>query len=141
MAEEREEKAQKASEARVTQEQIAAETTHDKHTVAASKQRPKADDVTDERAGVRDKISGWAVGGLVGILVVGTVIVGTAIRGLIRIIERINGKQRDKSEIGTQGPTVYVKNTGKKYHRDGCRFLGESKNPIKLEEARQRYTP
>jgi septal ring factor EnvC (AmiA/AmiB activator) len=38
--------------------------------------------------------------------------------------------------------TVYVTNTGKKYHRDGCQYLSRSRIPIKLSEAKdQGYTP
>ena len=38
--------------------------------------------------------------------------------------------------------TVYVTNTGSKYHRAGCRYLKKSKIPIKLSEAKnQGYTP
>lgn len=38
--------------------------------------------------------------------------------------------------------TVYVTNTGSKYHRSGCRYLKKSKIPIKLSEAKsQGYTP
>ncbi|MCF6466390.1 ComEC/Rec2 family competence protein [Clostridium sp. Cult2] len=38
--------------------------------------------------------------------------------------------------------TVYITNTGSKYHRSGCRYLKKSKIPIKLSEAKsQGYTP
>jgi len=38
--------------------------------------------------------------------------------------------------------TVYVTKTGKKYHRENCRFLSSSKIPIPLTEAKQKgYTP
>ena len=33
---------------------------------------------------------------------------------------------------------VYVTRTGTKYHRDGCRYLSQSKIPIKLSEAKRR---
>ncbi len=40
------------------------------------------------------------------------------------------------------GPTVYITATGTKYHRDGCRYLEESKIAISLSEAKaQGYTP
>jgi hypothetical protein len=32
--------------------------------------------------------------------------------------------------------TVYVTRTGKKYHRDGCRYLALSKIPISLKDAK-----
>lgn len=38
--------------------------------------------------------------------------------------------------------TVYVTNSGKKYHRDGCQYLKKSKIPISLSSAQsQGYTP
>jgi len=39
-------------------------------------------------------------------------------------------QKQDKSE-----ETVYITNTGKKYHRDGCRFLSKSKIAIKRKDA------
>lgn len=38
---------------------------------------------------------------------------------------------QDKKEI-----TVYVTRTGKKYHRDGCRYLAKSKIPMSLSDAK-----
>ncbi len=32
-------------------------------------------------------------------------------------------------------PIVYITDTGTKYHRDGCRYLSESKIAIRLSEA------
>ncbi len=41
-----------------------------------------------------------------------------------------------------QDVIVYITRSGKKYHRDGCRFLSKSRIPIWLQEAkRQGYTP
>ena len=37
--------------------------------------------------------------------------------------------------------TVYITKTGKKYHRDGCRYLSKSKKAISLKDAKRRYTP
>lgn len=34
--------------------------------------------------------------------------------------------------------TVYITRTGKKYHRDGCRYLASSKIPISLKDAKAR---
>lgn len=34
--------------------------------------------------------------------------------------------------------TVYITNSGDKYHRDGCRYLKKSRIAIDLSEARQR---
>ncbi len=40
------------------------------------------------------------------------------------------------------GTTVYITTTGTKYHRDGCRYLSDSKIAISLSEAKaQGYTP
>lgn len=37
--------------------------------------------------------------------------------------------------------TVYVTRTGEKYHRDGCRYLRQSRIPMKLSEAKKMYAP
>lgn len=37
--------------------------------------------------------------------------------------------------------TVYVTRTGAKYHRDGCRYLRQSKIAKPLTEAKKRYDP
>ncbi|MDR0642842.1 MAG: thermonuclease family protein, partial [Treponema sp.] len=42
----------------------------------------------------------------------------------------------------SNGSTVYVTNTGKKYHRDGCGSLGRSRIPLSLGDAlRSGYEP
>lgn len=38
-------------------------------------------------------------------------------------------------------PTVYVTNSGSKYHRDGCKHLNDSKIAISLSSAKARYEP
>jgi len=35
--------------------------------------------------------------------------------------------------------TVYVTRTGKLYHRDGCRYLRQSRIPMSLKDAAKRY--
>ena len=41
-----------------------------------------------------------------------------------------------------QSVTVYVTKTGKKYHRDGCRYLAQSKVKTTLKEAKANgYAP
>lgn len=40
-----------------------------------------------------------------------------------------------------QAVTVYVTKTGKKYHRDGCRYLSQSRIPMSLSDAKSRYDP
>lgn len=43
---------------------------------------------------------------------------------------------------GGGGTTVYITNTGEKYHSDGCQYLSKSKIPISLSDAKARgYTP
>ena len=38
--------------------------------------------------------------------------------------------------------TVYVTETGSKYHRDGCEFLANSKIPVTLDKAKKEgYEP
>ena len=37
--------------------------------------------------------------------------------------------------------TVYVTDSGKKYHRAGCRYLSKSQIPIGLSDAKQSYAP
>lgn len=37
--------------------------------------------------------------------------------------------------------TVYVTNTGSKYHRSGCQYLRKSKIPISLSDAKKSYDP
>ena len=36
---------------------------------------------------------------------------------------------------------VYVTDSGKKYHSEGCRFLSKSKIEVALAEARKSHTP
>ena len=41
-----------------------------------------------------------------------------------------------------QSVTVYITKTGKKYHRDGCRYLRQSRIPVTLKDAKANgYTP
>ena len=49
--------------------------------------------------------------------------------------------QKSAHQQDPQKITVYVTRTGKKYHRDGCRFLSRSKIPMSLKEAAARYGP
>jgi len=52
----------------------------------------------------------------------------------------VAGQQRAPAQSDQQTQTVYVTRTGKKYHRDGCRYLASSKFPISLKEPRRRGT-
>lgn len=40
-----------------------------------------------------------------------------------------------------QSATVYITETGKKYHSDGCRYLRKSQIPISLDDAKAGYDP
>jgi competence protein ComEC len=50
-------------------------------------------------------------------------------------------KEEEQPNVGEGTLTVYVTETGKKYHLDGCRYLKESKIAISLEDARESYDP
>lgn len=51
-------------------------------------------------------------------------------------------KKAPTGSTSNKEATVYVTNTGSKYHRSGCRYLKKSKIPMKLSEAKsQGYTP
>lgn len=51
-------------------------------------------------------------------------------------------QQRHAVQRSDQTQTVYVTRTGKRYHRDGCRYLATSKIPISLKDAKAKgYTP
>ena len=39
-------------------------------------------------------------------------------------------------QVQTKEQTVYVTKTGKRYHRDGCRYLAHSKIPVSLKDAK-----
>ena len=41
-----------------------------------------------------------------------------------------------KSQTQTKEQTVYITKTGKKYHRDGCRYLSKSKLATSLKDAK-----
>lgn len=46
-----------------------------------------------------------------------------------------------QAEEENQSVTVYVTESGKKYHREGCQYLRKSCIPISLEDARLSYEP
>ena len=50
-------------------------------------------------------------------------------------------QRKGASEQKPEDVIVYVTRTGAKYHRDGCQYLRRSKIPMKLKEAKERYTP
>ena len=43
--------------------------------------------------------------------------------------------------VASPSTTVYVTDTGEKYHRHGCRYLARSSIPILLEAAAGRFEP
>ena len=49
------------------------------------------------------------------------------------IQERLDNMQQASEE---QSQTVYITNTGEKYHRDGCQYLRQSKIAISLYDAK-----
>jgi micrococcal nuclease len=51
---------------------------------------------------------------------------------------KAGGAETDKAP---KDITVYVTRTGRKYHREDCRYLAKSKIPISLKEAKERYEP
>jgi len=47
-----------------------------------------------------------------------------------------------QQQTETKEQTVYIKKTGKKYHRATCRYLSKSEIPISLKDAKTKgYTP
>jgi len=46
---------------------------------------------------------------------------------------------RDGAPPGDPAGTVYITDSGAKYHKKGCRFLKNSSTPLPLEEAKRRY--
>ena len=49
---------------------------------------------------------------------------------------------RETAQPDRRTQTVYITRTGKRYHRDGCRYLATSKIPISSKDAKAKgYTP
>ena len=60
---------------------------------------------------------------------------------LVPVALPIPAQQDKAAQQDPQTQTVFVTRTGKKYHRDGCRYLATSKIPISLKDAKARgYT-
>jgi endonuclease YncB( thermonuclease family) len=58
--------------------------------------------------------------------------------GQTAMLVRIDGEPTRQAVSGS-GPrpaTVYITRTGEKYHRAGCLYLGESRFPVRLDDAR-----
>ncbi|WP_448517744.1 thermonuclease family protein [Pseudothermotoga sp.] len=59
-----------------------------------------------------------------------------------RLAQRGLWNTSSSSTDSSSAVIVYITDTGNKYHRDGCRYLSQSKIPITLEEAKKRgYEP
>jgi len=56
-------------------------------------------------------------------------------------VESENAGKTDAVETKDDGTLVYVTRSGKKYHREQCRFLSKTKIPMPLDEARRKYSP
>jgi hypothetical protein len=66
---------------------------------------------------------------IISILLGLTLLIGSAISSEpVRTTSTLN--QKDQKE-----ETVYITNTGEKYHRESCRHLAKSKIPIKKSDA------
>ena len=50
----------------------------------------------------------------------------------------VRAQQGTAVQQDTKTQTVYITRTGKRYHRDGCRYLAASKIPISLKDAKAR---
>jgi hypothetical protein len=48
----------------------------------------------------------------------------------------VAAQQGPSAQQDPKAQTVYVTRTGKKYHRDGCRYFATSKIPISLKDAK-----
>ncbi len=58
------------------------------------------------------------------------------------IVTDSNPPQPDDENAENKSYTVYITDTGNKYHRSGCRYLNQSKYAISREDAREQgYTP
>ncbi|GAB6390929.1 MAG: hypothetical protein MdMp014T_0302 [Treponematales bacterium] len=69
-------------------------------------------------------------------------------RDVVAVEDAGQEKEAPKVEAGAkQAPAkaapvvVYITRTGKKYHRENCRYLRQSKIETTLEEARRSYEP
>ena len=78
---------------------------------------------------------------LIRVLAVLTLLVGLGLPTSAPVVVAA-GPQAATVKQDPQSITVYVTKTGKKYHRDGCRYLSKSKIPMSLKDAIAKgYTP
>jgi endonuclease YncB( thermonuclease family) len=63
--------------------------------------------------------------------------------GAMPLADASSGRWQDDPilEAAPTSETVYITNSGGKYHRGGCRYLSKSRIPIALDDAAGRYTP
>jgi hypothetical protein len=57
---------------------------------------------------------------------------------VLMMLLSISCGSRKKAAPAAAGQIVYVTKSGKKYHAEGCKSLGRSKIPMKLEDAQKR---
>jgi hypothetical protein len=48
----------------------------------------------------------------------------------------VPAQQGTSAEQNPKTQTIYITRAGKKYHRDGCRYLAASRIPISLKDAK-----
>lgn len=58
--------------------------------------------------------------------------------GGLELIAHVDAAQHVRGAVEARAPNtwVYITNTGKKYHRKGCRYLKKSKKKIRLKRAK-----
>lgn len=60
---------------------------------------------------------------------------------LVPLAFPIASQPATQTQQDSKTQTVYITRTGKKYHRDGCRYLAASKTAISLKDAKAKgYT-
>ena len=64
-----------------------------------------------------------------------------AITGTLEIARLDTEKNNSAIQARKRSITVYVTETGKKWHRENCRYLNRSRIAKDLETVRDRYTP
>ena len=59
----------------------------------------------------------------------------------VAVEEPATNTEKARGPPSDDDPTVYVTQTGKKYHRSDCHHLSKSKTPMPLSEAKRSYSP
>jgi hypothetical protein len=95
-------------------------------------------------------VDGYSAGGMTNaVLSITAKSMNRAANGLADLIVSIQRKVNGGTNAGSgggggggSGTTVYITDTGEKYHRAGCRYLSKSKIAISLSKAKaEGYTP